>query len=595
MYFKMFGLLLLMLFFTLPVFCQDYLLHENELDILVNDTTKVKLLIDLGHHYCSKDNQKAIYYLQEALVLSNKLNYHSGIIQSYLWQGRVYYYKDEYDLAETYLEKAKILLEKHQDIEGMILYYFASASIDNLTGDYLSAFRNNRELVSLSKLASDDLMLSAGLHGMGSIHIRQNEPEKALPYLKESLNVKARIDDPGGEANVITSTGDAYELMGKFDSAMYYYNKAFEIRKPRGDIRRIANSEVSIGNLLIKMQQYNEAIAALKSASNSYVVLDEKTGLCNTNLYLALALNYAGQNTQAMNLAEESLAIATALQNPSLQGQCYKIMAEMADFNKHFEKAYKWILLHKAIEDSLILANKQETLQEMETKYLVQQKNNTINLLESDNEIKGKNILILSISIAALALIVVLLVILFRVKHLSLSRQQQVFEQEKIIRGQEEALVQKENQILQEKLETQSRQLAAKALEMLRINETISNVLSKLEMLVQAHDIQPEVAPRIKSIVTELENQSHNNTWKEFDKIFKNIHTEFYQNLLGKCPDLSAAEIKIAALLKLNLSTKEMAAISYKSEEGIKSTRYRLRKKLGLTSDDNLVAFLMKM
>jgi DNA-binding CsgD family transcriptional regulator len=231
----------------------------------------------------------------------------------------------------------------------------------------------------------------------------------------------------------------------------------------------------------------------------------------------------------------------------------------------------------------------------METKYLVQQKNNTINLLESDNEIKGKNILILSISIAALALIVVLLVILFRVKHLSLSRQQQVFEQEKIIRGQEEALVQKENQILQEKLETQSRQLAAKALEMLRINETISNVLSKLEMLVQAHDIQPEVAPRIKSIVTELENQSHNNTWKEFDKIFKNIHTEFYQNLLGKCPDLSAAEIKIAALLKLNLSTKEMAAISYKSEEGIKSTRYRLRKKLGLTSDDNLVAFLMKM
>lgn len=592
---KVIGLVVLLFFEVVLTFGQDILMQEHELDILPDDTTKVKLLIDLGHHYCSKDNQKAIYYLQEALLLSNKLNYQWGIIFSCLWQGRVYYYKDEYELAKAYLGKAKALLEENNNNEGLVLYYFASASIDNLTGDYLSALKNNQELISMSKITGDKLMLSAGLHGMGSIHIRRNEPDKALPYLLESLSVKHQIDDKGGEANIFTNIGYAWEMIGNYDSAMYYYNKGFDIRKENGNIRRLANSQVYIGSLLIKKKQYNEAIATLKSASEYYVELEEKTGLCNANLYLALALNFAGQSQRAMDLAEESLDAAKALQNPSMESRCYEVMAEMAEYNKQYKKAYEWVLLNKLINDSLALANKEEILQELETKYQVQRQTSKINVLESSNHLQQKNILILSISIAALALILILIVILFRMKHLSHIRQRQVFEQEKIIREQEEKIIQKENQLLQGQLETQNRQLAAKAIEMLRINETIGNILNTLESLIQLDNIQPEIARQIKNITTELENQSRNNSWKEFDKIFKNIHTEFYQNLLNHCPDLTAAEIKIAALLKLNLSTKEMAAISYKSEEGIKSTRYRLRKKLGLGSDDNLVAFLMQM
>jgi len=574
---------------------QGILEKEKNLDVIPEDTNKVNLLIDLGHHFCSNDNQKAIFYLQEALLLSNNLNYQRGIIFSYLWLVRVYYYKDEYHLAKACLAKAKLLLEKNHDNEGLVLYYFASASINNLTGDYLSALKNNQELIRLSKITGDRLMLSAGLHGMAGIHIRRNEPDEALPYLKEALSVKYEIDDEGGEANILTNMGYAYELKGNYDSAMFYYQAGLLLREKHGSIRRIANSQVYMGSLFTKMQQYDKAIYALKSASNYYVELDEKTGLCSSNLSLALALNYNGKSLLAMNLARESLAAAKAFQNPSLVSRCYETMAEMADHNKQYKNAYEWILLHKAINDSLTLANKEEILQELETKYQVQQQNSKIGLLESQTKLQEKNILILSISIAALALILILIIIVFRMKQLSHARQKQVFEQEEVIRRQEEEIILKEKQLLQDKLETQSRELAAKAIEMLRINESISNVLNKLEDLIKVHDIHPEVAPHIKSIVGELEKQTHNNTWKEFDKIFKNIHTEFYQNLLSSCPDLTSAEIKIAALLKLNLSTKEIAAISYKSEEGIKSTRYRLRKKLGLESDDNLVGFLMKL
>jgi DNA-binding CsgD family transcriptional regulator len=76
---------------------------------------------------------------------------------------------------------------------------------------------------------------------------------------------------------------------------------------------------------------------------------------------------------------------------------------------------------------------------------------------------------------------------------------------------------------------------------------------------------------------------------------FGRVHANFYGELLRICPELSPSEIRIAALLRLNLSTKEMEALTFKSESGIKSIRYRLRKKLGLDSDDNLTAFLIRI
>jgi DNA-binding CsgD family transcriptional regulator len=184
---------------------------------------------------------------------------------------------------------------------------------------------------------------------------------------------------------------------------------------------------------------------------------------------------------------------------------------------------------------------------------------------------------------------------MFRYKSTAFTRQQKLLEQEKIIHAQENKIAEKEKQLLQEQLESKNRELASKALEMLRYNETISSIIEKLESLHNNLDNHPEAEKPIKDIITELENHTKQNIWNEFEKIFRNIHTGFYNKLLEICPELTATEIKTAALLKLNLTTKEIAAITFKSEGGIKTTRYRLRKKLGLTSDDKLVTFLMQI
>ena len=251
--------------------------------------------------------------------------------------------------------------------------------------------------------------------------------------------------------------------------------------------------------------------------------------------------------------------------------------------------------MHERIQDSLFDTEKERMLTEFETKFQSDRKDSEIKLLKSKADIQQKNNFLLIILSVVFAVVIVLLFFLFKLKSTAFNRQQKLMEQEKIIHIQENEINEKENMILHKQLETKNRELASKALEMLRFNDTISIVIEKLEGFNGKTNKSSEESNHIRSIIYELENQTKQNIWSEFDKIFKNIHSGFYDKLLEVCPDLTATEIKIAALLKLNLSTKEIAAITFKSEGGIKTTRYRLRKKLALTSDENLVPFLMKL
>lgn len=568
---------------------------QAEIDHLPDDTVKVNRLIALGKSFCALDNQKALYYLQESLYLANKLGYKNGVAYSYLWQGRVYYYKDEYELAKINLNKSKHLLEELADIDGLAYLYFFCASMSDLKNDYVNAIRDYQEVVRLSKQAGNDQLCSSGLFCIGAIHIKRNEMDEAKVYLDESLNIKQSINDFGGIANTYNALGKIFEYEQHYDSAMLYYQKGLALRRELSDVRGVANSEIHSGSMYIEVKDYPGAIKSLQHALEIYIDLDEQTGQCIANTLLALAYNYSGEKEKAWVLVHQSLEDARRFENPSLEMDCYETLAKMEAFNGNYAGAYHYANLLKSFSDSMAMINREEIIQELEARFQLQSKNNQIELLESETSGQRKNIIILSISIAALFSILMLLIFLLRLKAKSHQKQRKIFDQEKTISRQQEKISEKEMLLLQKSVESKNRELATKAIEMLRVNETIGEVISSLESLNPSHNPDPKISVRIKEIVRNLENQTNTNTWKEFDKIFKNIHTGFYDHLLEICPQLTASEIKIAALLKLNLSTKEIAAITYKTEDGIKSTRYRLRKKLNLSGDENLIPFLMKL
>ncbi|MCB2208785.1 MAG: tetratricopeptide repeat protein [Bacteroidetes bacterium] len=591
---RLVGLLLFLICFHHSFAAIDISTLEKQLSRMQEDTAKVNVLLKLGEHYCSIENEKALGFLQEAYTISTSKSYTIGMGKSLLWQGRVYYYKDDYRLGLKYFDKAKSILEKTDEWNDISFIFFGKGEIYKIRGDYIHALEMYKEAIKYAEMAGNETLLSSYYGSIGVVLLNRNDIEKALGYFKKSIAMKEAIDDQKGISNILTCMGLTYERLGKLDSSLFYHKKALEIRISLEMDRAIAGSEYNIGNIQTKLENYIEAEEALNIALNNFSALEEKTGMIITKLQLAKTHNRQGKS-DAIEIAEEALTMASNIDNPNLISHAYKVLSELYYTNNNYKSSYDYLKKHKTIQDSLFNTEKERILTEIEEEFQSELKDREIASWKDKSRVQqNNNILLIILSIVLLGLLI-LFISMLRYKSTAFKRQQRLLEQDNIIRSQESKLIEKENTILQEQLESKNRELAAKALEMLRLNETISSIISKLEEFNHSAVTNPEMVKHIKEIIHDLENQTKQNIWNEFDKIFKNIHSDFYSKLLQICPDLTATEIKTAALLKLNLTTKEIAAIAFKSEGGVKTTRYRLRKKLGLTGDEKLIPFLMQI
>ena len=82
--------------------------------------------------------------------------------------------------------------------------------------------------------------------------------------------------------------------------------------------------------------------------------------------------------------------------------------------------------------------------------------------------------------------------------------------------------------------------------------------------------------------------------WENFARHFDTVHSDFVIKLKEKHPNISNNEMKLCAYLRMNLSSKEIAQLMNISVRGVEISRYRLRKKMGVTSDVNLFDYLLQ-
>lgn len=146
---------------------------------------------------------------------------------------------------------------------------------------------------------------------------------------------------------------------------------------------------------------------------------------------------------------------------------------------------------------------------------------------------------------------------------------------------------------LKEELEFKNRELTTNVMYLLRKNELITNISGKL--VRSKLDFKQENQKVIQEIINELKSSQDSDSWEAFEVHFTQVHTDFYKRLNEQFPNLSANERKLCAFLRLNMSTKDIAAITYQSVNSLTVARSRLRKKLNIEGEDiHMVNFLMQ-
>ncbi|MFH6944930.1 histidine kinase [Flavobacterium sp. FlaQc-50] len=169
-----------------------------------------------------------------------------------------------------------------------------------------------------------------------------------------------------------------------------------------------------------------------------------------------------------------------------------------------------------------------------------------------------------------------------------LKHQREILEME--LKTENELNIQEyEKHILELELQTKSSEVAGKSLSIAKQSEMIDNIQNILNTEKDFNKLKSEIKKAIKI------NEVNKHEWEIFETNLNQIHNEFIINLTKKFPNLTPKDIKLCVYLKMNLSSKEIAPMMNISFRGVELHRYRLRKKLDLTQDENLSKFLLSL
>lgn len=333
------------------------------------DTVLVEMIIDYCVNKTFEVNEDMLKLSKQSLRISQKLNYKKGEIRSLNNIGNYYYQLSIYDKAVDYYNKALNKSIEANDVNNII--------------------------ISKSNLAS--------------LYTRNKETNKALKLFVECDSILVNRGDSiiQNRAALLVNLGNAYSAMGKHVEAILYYQKANAICNKLniafGKILSLSN----IASEYVFMKNYNEAINFLKKAEE--IANENKADFFLTQIHLNFGLSYSalGQNDKAIEYLTKSITLCKATGDNQTLLSVYKNLHPVYLKLGKKEEAYNILMSFTVLNDSLLGAEKQKTINELNIKYDAERKDFEIKELEQTNRItkleaQQKNQIIYSILIVCL-------------------------------------------------------------------------------------------------------------------------------------------------------------------------------------------------
>jgi len=153
----------------------------------------------------------------------------------------------------------------------------------------------------------------------------------------------------------------------------------------------------------------------------------------------------------------------------------------------------------------------------------------------------------------------------------------------------EELIVRIKNEKLKQDIESKNRELAISTMSIIKKNEVLSKIKKELKSITCE---AKESLPIIKLIDSSINN---NKDWQFFEEAFNNADKHFLDKIKAVHPDLTPNDLRFCAYLRLNLSSKEIAPLLNISVRSVEIKRYRLRKKMNLAHDENLINHILEI
>lgn len=346
--------------------------------------------------------------------------------------------------------------------------------------------------------------------------------------------------------------------------------QAYAIRQEINDLKGQGESLNNLALAYMGMQNWSQALSYLEQAVERKVRAKDLT-------QMTVVLNNIGFCHSQLGHPEKALGYFNkALQKATTNGQYGEVLASYRNIIRHFEKLedYKTAfetqekLLH--LKDSLANLQRIESLAELEVRYETQKKEQEILLLQQQQAIITNRWLTVAVGLFFVIILGILI----------LDNQKRKHRQQTEILKKEDQLKQAEIKNMANLLEYNKKKLSLYTENLLKKNQLVSQLEDKLQTVVANGSQEQHQHKKIVNDFSSVRILTEED-WEEFKGLFDSVHQGLLDRLLDQYQDLTMAEQRLFLLMKLKLSTKEIANILGVSPDSVKKGRYRLKKKIG--------------
>ncbi len=543
----------------------------------VNDSTKVMILGDLFYEFFLRDHERTRAYLDQQLEAARRTRNKSLIAYATNMNGVYYHVVSEFDRSMEEYEKAKDLYTELENRERVSAVMNNMANNYRQTGNLEKALSLQMESLGIKEaIGATAEAKAASYWNIGNLHFDIGN----LPVSNEWYRKAEKVYEEEGLYDDLMSirfniAGNLAD-MDSLDAAMDTYRKAEKYYRENNLDNDLAGLLDQLGIIAKEQGKLDEAEAyyleALELGQNN----GEKTlpGI----LYRRLANLYMekGEDQKALSYAQQALDVSKETGVKKKMITDYLVLANVYDSLGMYPEAYENYRQYHMLHDSILSEEKIAAMNELEVKYQTEKKEQEIQLLEEKAKVSR-------LRFWGLITGMIGLVLLFTAIYYGL---RQKMKRNRLAReklDQELAFSQKE-------LEMKKKELMAFTLQLAQKNELLENIKSDVKEIKKSSN----GGRGLQGVINTIEFSKNDNTsWENFRERFLAVHKDFESNAKKRFPEVTKNELRLMALMKLNLSSKEMASILNVSPEGIKKARYRLRKKLALETGDSLEDLVM--
>lgn len=547
-----------------------------------NDLYKSEYLNQRGiYHWYNGEYYESISWFRKTLQLPNEKQLLPQLAAASNNIGTLFRFLGQPDSAGIYLEKALKIDEARNYKSGMAKTLYDLGALYRQTNKYQLALINTQRAMDIVLQGNDTSMIVHVLTVLGNIYVELD----SIPLAVESHMKAMQYAEDAGIKEMIGVGHNNFcaiycDLPSEFDKTAYHFDKGMNIARELSDYPLMVSLNNNMGNAWRARSDFSQAMFYYQKAKSLLEFSVEP--IRETDLYFNIGQTFKSLqvNDSARIYLAKCLETAQQIESLKYQSEALLEMAVIDSLDGNFLSAFELYQKGISLRDSIWNNQHRSRIVELQIIYETQKNKLYIKDLERRQKL-NRTIIFLIITSTTFGLISLITLIFYLHK--------------KRITSNRLLIIQKqENERAQTDLETKRRELAERVHVIVTHEEFLNSLEKKIQTMIKSADQQ--CVDALESVLVFMnKKEKSDDSWNEFLKHFDELNDDFISRMIAKYPSLSPFEVRLCAMLRLNMSTKEIADLSKRAIRTIEFYRTSIRKKMGLQNSENLSTYLAKL